>query len=247
MKSNLIPTLVVDKKGRYTTVYRKPVEVADKSSTFPSPSSVLSQRKQRTILLMVSQLFAMKHDEISEVAKNLSGYSPDFLDTVTEALDDENLTTAIARLIHDRKSEREVGEAIRFLPHMDMTGFTGSLSLIKTLHGYSSISGQTHYVGLPEADDYSRADKVVQSQCEAILRVSCAIRNCSPEWYEWMQTVDLGDGDATMIMNDERLIKLVLERHDAVSLIEETIFERESADYDVISGVLENALGEGSL
>lgn len=241
MSKPLIPTPVVDKNGRLTTVHKKAVEAGTGSVTIPAPTFAepsFLERQREIILWSVAGSLRMTAKKQEEVKKTISGYSDGFLPKLVEALEDEDRTSATAHLIFHGKDEREVGEMIRFLPSTDITGFTGSFALIKTLHGY--------YPGLPDAEDYSLASADVQSQCESLLHVTCAVRECSPEWFNWMRRVDVDD-DSTMILKDERLVALALERHDVCLKIVDVIYERESADFDIIGPALSGVLGEGNL
>lgn len=255
MNNNLVPTTVVDKNGRLTTVHRKPASPATSAHTIPSPvlSHVETQRESIVRLVVHSSKLA-NEKMVTKVIETVASFSPEHLPHVKAALEDENLVRGISHVIRWGGSERHVREAIRFLPHFGERRWIAGLGLVRSLHGFKKDSTEMRYSGLPLVDDYSAADEKTQLQCEALLKVTRAIDDCPyKDSHQWLTSVEIGDEYSkhhftqTAVIEDERLVRLTLERYEDVALIVDAIMSRKTADYDVIGPMMENALGEGNL
>lgn len=251
MASNLIPTTVMDKNGKQTTVYRRAEEQNNRAAVIPAPMSVSKARGERAaridgIIDEIAESVTISGDvERGYIRSTLEGYSPHFLIKVEDALQHIETVTIASTLIQSGESQSFVSEALTFMPQMEVVGFYESLRLVQSLH-------KDYYPGLRKVEDYGAADKHLQSQCLAILKVSLAMKRHSEDRNGDLRMVDVGTEqiDRAAIMADQRMIALVLENPDKVDLIVNAIKERRTGEFGIIHAVLNNealALSSGTL
>lgn len=249
MTQHLVPTAIVDKNGRLTTVHRRAASSVPKPSDFPSPVPRLAERsKQEIIPGIIDELNELKMIDAGDVeylTEKLDEYTLDFLVRAEAALQESpEMSSLVGLLIESGADEFHINEAIRFFPEMESRDFWDALRLIKTLHGY--------YPSLPEEDDYSKASPAVQSQCSALLKVTSAVRLSTRDERGTMRMISVGDKnfDRVAILNDERMIALVLDNPEQAERIIEIITDRGSAEFGMVHAVLHAeslALASGTL
>jgi hypothetical protein len=251
MTNNLIPTPVVDKNGRQTTVYRRAEETVSHATGIPAPmvaapvQDEVEKRINRIIDEIGESVSLADQEDREAIRSTLETYSPEFLIEVEEALQHLETVTIASLLIAAGESEPLVNEALTFMPEMEVVGFHESFRLVQSLH-------RDYYPGLPKVENYGAADDHLQSQCLAILKVSLAMKRHSDDRDGDLRMADVGrrNIDRAAIMADQRMIALVLERPNDVDLITDTIKERRTGEFGVIHAVLSNeaiALSSGTL
>lgn len=248
MAKNLIPTKVVDKNGRLTTVHKRGEEPTQVLSSIPAPivSPVIDSDNEARIARIIDEIGeSVSIESEDEVRWTLESYSPEFLVTVEAALQELETVTTAALLIQAGDPQHLVSEAITFLPQVKMLGFYEAVRVVQSLHG-------GFYPDLPKRDDYSIAEAQIQSQCVALLKVTLAMQQKTDDRNTSMRMVDVGESnfDRVAIMSDQRMIALVLERPQDADLIVDTITNRRTGDFGVIHAVLNSeaiALSGGTL
>lgn len=251
-KRAITPVRILDKNGKATTVYRRGSDPVDEPVTLPKPAfslpsaADLKESRTRRISEEVVSLMGTEGDpekEAENIYVRLQEHSAEFLKKIDRLLlaDDAVSDVAandVAILIKDGYSESSINEVLKYREVAGIFSFYQSMRLVLTLDA-------NNYPGLPECDDYSKADDTVQSQCNALLKVTGAICNHLGE-----SQVALRSLNNVPVIADSRLITLVLERHEDADVITSLIRDRKTADFDVIDGVLKSAsapLSNGTL
>lgn len=252
LKRALAPVRILDKNGKATTVYRRGSDTVDEPVTLPKPAFSLPSeadiKESRTRRISEEVIFLTgaegdSADEAERIYTSLQEYSTEFLKKVDRLLlvsDTANDVAAndAALLIKDGYSEGSINEVLKYREVAGIPGFYQSMRLVQTLDA-------KNYPGLPESDDYSKADDAVQSQCNALLKVTGAIWNHVGESRGALKNLN-----NVPVIADSRLVTLVLEHHEDADVITSLIRDRKTADFDVIDGVLNSAstpLSSGSL
>jgi hypothetical protein len=251
MTNNLIPTPVVDKNGKQTTVYRRADEIASRTTGIPAPMAVAPSQGEMDaridwIIDEIAESVSIAYEEErNSIRSTLEAYSPEFLIRVEDALQHIETVTVASTLISSGESQSLVSEALTFMPQMEVRGFYESLRLVQSLQ-------KDYYPGLRKVEDYGVADEHLQSQCLALLKVSLAMKRHSEDRSGDLRIVDVGreNLDRVPIMADQRMIALVLEHPAKADLIVDTIKERRTGDFGVLHAVINQeaiALASGTL
>ena len=250
MTNPLVPTPVVDKNGRLTTVYKRQEVSGRDGSVLPSPVvTELKRAKQDIISGIVEEMREMNlcwnDDEIESITHTLNGYAIASLLMVEDALQKDAESASLVGLLIQAEEEQEfVSEALLYMPQMGYKGFWDAARQVKTLHGY--------YPTLPPCDDYSKADEYVQQQCAALLKVTAAVDTMARDGNQTMKMTAVGNKnlDRVAILSDSRLIEYVIDHPQSADQIVALIADRGVSDYRVIHSVLHSesvALSSGML
>lgn len=249
MNNNLVPSPIVDKNGRYTTVYRRMDEPASTAVGIPAP--IVSGVSEREIEARVKRIM----DEVSEIVSffdevayeeaesTVRAYSPELLVRIEDAFQELETSTIAALLIQDGEDEAMVSEFIEYVP--DLNGID---NFFEAKRAVMSLRGD-FYPGLPESADYGSAESHVKEQCHALMKVTSALKTEEAGELR-LVTLSAEPNERAWIIADQRLISLVLERPQDVDLIVKTIKEKHTGDFGVMHAVLHAEslpLADGSL
>ena len=248
-KNNLIPTPIVDKNGRLTTVHKRQEVAGKENITLPSPVVTEPKRsKQDMISGIIEEMREMDlcwdGDETESATSTLGGYSTSSLLMVEDALQKDAESASLAGLlVNAGESQVLVSEALLYMPQMVYKVFWDAVRQVKTLHGF--------YPTLPPCDDYSKADEYVQQQCAALLKVTSAVDTMARDGNQTMKMTAVGNkSDRVAILSDSRLIEYVIDHPQSADQIVDLIEDRGVSDYRVIHAVLHSeslALSNGML
>lgn len=249
MNSELVPTPVVDKNGRLTTVHKHGTVAGRRAASFPAPHvpAVPLPSREDIISGIMDQIremdFIFSEYEAKEIRSYLEERTPEFLSKAGAVFRSPKSAVIAGKLIRGLETPTLINEAVLYMPQMEYRGFWETVHLIKTLHGY--------YPGLPKADDYSEVDQSVQDRCLALLKVTCAARHMGQtDKALKATTVGRNNRDRAYVLRDERLISLLLEQPQRADEIVRIIAERGTAEFGVIHAVLNAesvALSDGTL
>lgn len=249
-RNDLIPTPIVDKNGKQTTVHRRGGPSGGAAMTIPKPTmsdpnSAREELVKETALILASAANAPEFSLLS-VTRDLDCCSDGLVDRIAEVLstiDDEALKKKVAikislQIMRKPKGkqsgaahEEEMHEELYLYPFAPEAGPTMLQRIIVSVRHLPQFSGMT---SLRDASDEELKG------CRALARVmSTALeeRLIDPfsDYY---------------VFEDERVTDLVLEYPEHARLIAEVIHDRYTLDPVLLRDVVENeasALGSGIL
>ena len=231
MTQPLIPTPIVDRNGRRTTVYRKPASSSAavnlppvKSTVSQSPTQVDRSALIESIRYNVSQK-AARGRNMPELIPYLDNFDDDLLVRLKDYhTDDTHGYDRISRAILNRTVANELRELVHFSPliHHDARDATARM-LINSLREY--------VVQLPSAASYSKTEKPVREKAEALVRVLSAVAH--------VDGTSAFDGYGNTYPNRE-LIDLIVSSPEKAELMANVILGRKSTDVNMIREVLIN-------
>lgn len=232
-KSHLVPTPIVDKNGKPTTTYTKPSQTAAKKLAMPSP--VVPSLKDRQIDdIVVHVAGSMSLDEMSQyddIRQLLSDYPDILIKRIADAISEQKLPYITAALIGNKSRAATVEEALTFHRYMDTDSPDQAWCVMRGLH---------HYAQLPKVDDFSLTDEATQKQVIALIIATEIMDN---DWYFNsskglpLGMIDTPDGKIEII-NDPKIVDLLMERPERAAQIADIIVERKSTDIDLIVNIL---------
>lgn len=249
-RDDLIPTPIVDKNGKQTTVHRKLGKSGGAAVMFPTPtvsesSDARDALVRETALVLASAANAPEFS-LRSVTKDLDHCSDGLIEHVGEVLrsiEDEkamkNVAATIALQIMRRPKgkksgaahEEEMHEQMCLFPVIPNSGPETVLKIIRSVRRLPQFSGMGNLRDAGEDE---------MKKCKALARVmSSALRE---------QLID--PRSDSYLFEDERVTDLVLEYPDRSHLIADVIRARYTLDPVLLRDIVENeasALGSGTL
>lgn len=246
-KDHLTPTPIVDKNGKWTTVYRKLFGSKKKEATHvPAPSIAPTEpsfdRAPSIENLRLRAEAGLKEEgqihRMHQVMVEINKYPDDLLQRLNKAIDDDvpNMWM-IDRQIRAGLPHNEISESLYFLPRMKNPLYIAAQKHLRSLHAYKQ---------LPPSDDYSKESEGVRKQCLALMTVAKSAMYAVGEH----NVFDGSEERTPYVLKDERLTDLILEYTDRATEISNIVEDRETVDPDVIRSILSSdapALSEGML
>lgn len=269
-RPNLIPTTIVDRNGKTTTVHKK----THRGSTIPTIPSPMT-KDVRVKRAATAQLLARRVNELLELPVygapdqkkllNMLGktYSMRFTNELESLFaEDTDEAKGVASQIMKGKSEYQIGETRHFYRVMPERGYNTVLPLVESLR---------YYHGRKKIDDLRNTKPAINQQNIALIKVTDALNKLSkktmiqkaPDMYIVMGrsqqpahndtltfvTLDINQNPVMKIRNED-LYALVLERADDADEIVKIIEEYELTTAQPIRGILEGiipSLADGML
>lgn len=240
----LVPTPIVDKNGRQTTVHRRSGgPVSSSVSAIPAPSSPPTKTDRLTPYERRSLVDAIEKEarrasvsgrNVELVKHTMYGYPEELLTRISEVQSESGDTARMVNyLLMEGVTGNEVSEMIHFAPFMS--------SGIRLFVAQNFLRSLHHYPQLPPSDDYGKESEEVRSKAEAIIRVADAMFSYTG--------VLMFKGVGSMI-DEETLIDLAVSNPEKSQLLASAIKSRKTTEIGVLREVLEadNApLSEGVL
>jgi hypothetical protein len=249
-RSDLIPTSVVDKNGKQTTVYRRRERSGGVTVTFPTPTVVESRAAREalvreTAMVLVSAADAPEYSLIT-VTRDLDRCSDELIDHIAEVLNavhDAEVEKKVARKIGlqimrkpkdgdaGAAHEEELHEELYLYPFVPEAGPTMLRRIIESVRRLPQFSGMT---SLRDAS----GDEL--KNCRALARVMSAA----------LEERLLDPYSDYYVFEDERVTSLVLEYPEHARLIADVIHDRYTLDPVLLREMVESeasALGSGIL
>lgn len=238
---HLVPTTVVDKNGRRTTVHKK-VPGTSKMVSLPhvaAPSAAVSDKKRQRdrirALLDAWPDYAKDSLKGSNVRTLLMKCSTDSLERLEHTrVNDPGTFIKLGYMASDGCSEADISEAMYFFPEVRSSTYFIARRIMASLHEYRE---------LPCTQYLSSEDEDVRSQRAALIRVIEAL-------------IDGDHGEAfydrqpPFIIRDSKLVEFTIEHSDRSDLIAGLVRDRGATDVNVLAQLLESespALGTGLL
>lgn len=231
MNQPLVPTRIVDRNGKQTTVHRKAAQQSGSEWKPPAvavsvPTGLSAEEREQMITAIRYKASAsiLRGQNMVGLERHLSGFDDDLLKSIREC--QVNVPTGHARVngaIVDKCSSSEVREMIHFSPLVeDAHRYTALMMIIRSLR---------HYPQLPEATEYSSAEEPVRAKAEALVKVLCEVF--------WGRGKGAFTGDGSTYPDDE-LIDLVVSSPEKAELIANFIVDRETTDVNLIRELVAN-------
>lgn len=257
MSENLFPERIVNKNGVHTTVYRKPGGAASKKAPLFPPLALvprldmseesITEALSMKIRAACRQQYAGVNDvDQPTIIRTLQQYSPvtlkrlyDFLDSpeLDRAGSDASLT---AHAVAKGESEEFISDLINFRP------VQGKSTLIRSLRFYPQLQLPVDAIE-PDSETFRKATTLM-NMTDFIRQTHES--NYSPDQGEPpYDHYEVRGGPNFVTLNDERLVKLILEHPEKELRIREIIAAHHGTEYEVIVAALESgsALGNGTL
>ena len=252
MNQPLIPTPVVDKNGRLTTVHKRNDLGASSDISIPAPIVAIPEQPSKKKLVgkladRIDDILCLDDPEQKDyLVENLTEYDHDFL-VKLDGLGDSWLA---ATLVNDHEPAIMINETLAFVDGIKAYSTPDAIDLVRTLHSYPLLG---------KYRDYSLAPQEVQDQCVRLLRVADAMRCHSSDNLERglriLQDDELDDTrnpslDSSYLLSDERMIQGILDDPAFADRAITVIKERGTSHYDAIVAVLNHeqvALSDGVL
>lgn len=232
-RENLVPVSTVDRNGRATTVYRKPVTAGSSVSRLPAPGEPREDIR-RAFVKSLSQDFETGIMSAKKLRRALSGYQIDLLERLYLAnIKNEPGLGMVKMSIALGKPSETVSEHLHFFKRLYYLSYELASGRVESLH---------HYRQLPDSADYSMESDAVKEQCDALLDVT--------ETCTYFHLGVFRDGTPAFVLKDDRLVDLVVGHSDKVRIITDYIAERRNVHPEVIALLLEGdapAMGNGRL
>ena len=230
--SPLVPTPIVDKNGRQTTVHRRSADQSASAKTMPAPAVSPSKPSSDLSPYQRRQL-AEGIDSAARVASG-SGRSKELVQFVLYSYPDELLLRIeeiqrdkpegiklVNYLIMEGVGADEVSEMIHFSPLMEKgIKLFVAQNILRSLHNYPH---------LPSSKDYSKESPEVLAKAESIVRVKDAM-------FSFIGVrMFMGMGST---IEDESLITLAVDNADKSVLIAASMKARQTTDVELLREVL---------
>lgn len=241
-REHLIPTRTVDKNGRATTVYVKQSSTGSASplAVVPVPSTPVDRAVERTRMIndYAKKCYPGEHTEDlrENLANSMDVYSYDLLERLSYNELGDYPSLWVSYSVCNVLPENQINEQMEFFPYLQGgTYYSVANNLIQSLHGYPRHLNH---------EDFSKVDEKVKGQYRALLLVTDAISLGSFEGAFKKEK-------PTFILNDERLVELVINNSDKAEVIVDFIRQRSgSLDADLIADVINSvspSIGGGLL
>lgn len=243
--ANLIPTLVTDKNGKLTTVYRKP-QVSPVATSVPAPPVAAKKDTNEVRRAVTERIIELRDvqsggpfDHAAYIADEVQKYSERTLRNVELALlgNDYELAEAVAEQIGLAQTEFTVNTSIHFYWRSESDDYWKTVA---------EVSALLHYPFINQYDDLT-VDETIQQQCLALMKFTRLIDKLpySPH----LDYIDDQNYDARVI-NDESLVALIVNRPEDVERIAEIVIEYGTSNGPTINGIMAGelpAVAEGYL
>lgn len=242
-RENLVPTAIVDKNGRQTTVHKKAANTRTGTSLPRVGGSSVSEAKRRNGLVD-SVLSAWPYYDVSSAKGHnmlmvLRQCSMDSLERLESMrLENPQVLTMLGFLATDDDSEESLREAMYFYPHMGNLTFYFARNIMASLHEYRQ---------LPDSRDFSAESDEVRTQCKALISVTNGLINLTQSD---LSSSAFRPSQHHFVIDDDALVGFVLDHTDSADLIAGFLQERGVTDVEVLSQLLASespALGTGLL
>lgn len=240
-RGNLIPTTVVDKNGRRTTVHKKAPGTSKVASLPPvaALTSTVSEKERRNSLTETLLSAWPAYDSDSLKGSNARAFLRDCSMESLEGLEHTRVNhpgtfTKMGYMASDGYSEAEVREAMYFYPQMRGSSYFTARRIMASLHEYRE---------LPYTQDLSSEDEAVRAQCTALIRVIESLIDGDHE-------DAFHDRQPPFMIRDLGLVEFTVEHPDRADLIAGFVRDRGAADVNVLTELLESespSLGSGLL
>lgn len=257
MSGNLVPERIVNKNGVHTTVYRKPGNAASKKAPVLPPLTLIprldmsDEEITESLSMKIRTACREQYSGVNDVdqptiIRTLQRYSPVTVKRLYDFLDSPELDRAgsdastTAHSVAKGESEEFISDLINFRP------VQGKSSLIRSLRFYPQLHLPVDTIE-PDSETFRKAT--------TLMNMSDFIRqthesNYSPDQGEPPYENHKVPGAPNFsVLNDERLVNLILDHPDDELRIRGIIEDHHGTDYEVIAAALEtgSALGNGTL
>jgi hypothetical protein len=257
MNENLVPERIVNKNGVHTTVYRKPGGAASKKAhLFPplalvprldmSEENILEALSMKIRAACREQYGGVNDVDQPTIIRTLKQYTPATLKRLYDFLDSPELGRAgsdasvTAHAVANGESEIFISDSINFRP------VQGKSTLIRSLRFYPQFPLPVDAID-PDSETFRKAT-VLMNMTDFIRQTYES--NYSPDQGEPPYDVHMVSGSPNfVVLNDERVVNLILEHPEKELRIREIIADHHGTDYEVIAAALASgsALGNGTL
>lgn len=192
--------------------------------------SILAEQKARAARTMdISRVLNWG----SDIPDYVADYSDDIVSVLSDLQknDPQTYKTAKEKVGHTPTSEPELREFLYFASRIRINSYL----VIQRF-----IDGLRYYDAIPYYEDYSSAPHEVLRQCEALVTVAAGIS---------AHPVENGVSILTErnTISDSRLVQLLLDDPERADRIVQTLKERKTADFEVLSVSGEGVMGNGEL
>lgn len=246
-KNGLVPTTVIDKNGKRTTVHRRPSEQAS-AGTSKIPAPDIAQRPvDRGMALDVFhdavireyQLNPADFDDridLQSIMGIASRRSDEVLAVLHQALTNgsDHTTVMLDAVSSQQASDTVVSEVIAFAPCLR----TGAVML-------SAINGLREYgSAFPYMEDYTKATGRTREQVRGLLTVVSILGDEYPNGQEWeskgLPIEEITDNNHRWYarINNGPLLQYVLENPEHAERISEIILHRKTIDTTLIDSII---------
>lgn len=244
--SSFVPTIITDRNGRITTVYRKVDANASQPVYFPAPvisshDPALEDGIMKYVREKLNEYYPDHCErEVERISLQIPSYPAELLVDLEHTLrTHEASRRVITVMLQNNMDQPRIHEAAVFLPEV-WSGIPNE--------SYNHVMALEHYSELPRHENYALASEDVKQQCIALINVSIAldgvtdvIRDSPLTW----------QGDALIpVIEDTQLVRLVIENPDKAPMIAKFIEDRFSVDYEALTDLVQadsNALSRGFL
>jgi hypothetical protein len=180
------------------------------------------------------------------ILRTLNGYGTETLRRLNAFLLDPSWQrsgskpSVVGHAVGRGEDEEFISDSMNFLPEV------GKSSLIRSLRHYSQFRELPVEDIAPDSELYRQALAVMDTVDFIRYTYESNYQPGQPKPYEEMKVPGV---PSFQVLNDERVVDLIMERYEDTGRIKDIVAEHQSAEYDVIVSALDNgpALGDGTL
>jgi hypothetical protein len=249
--ANLIPTVITDRNGKVTTVHRRADASRAKAVSIPAP-----QVADEADPAVKDQIMGIVRSELMRVPSTLREemlmegmesklsyrYPAEVLTAIRDTMFSHPTSRKTLSLLLSKSFDKVIlHEAAVYLPEMWAGDEASAFNSVMALHDYEGRH-------LPLLANYALADSDARAKCIALINVTAALETCHTRMtgqpLRWRGTASIP------VINDDALVKLIVENPDKAPLITQFIEERLSADVGALTELLRSdssQLAEGAL
>lgn len=261
MTGNLIPEYRTDKNGRSVLRHVRSENHSGANTALSAAAPALPKNAsgvstETTDSLMIEQIMDVVQSEISatisrsndeklldRMRNQLSArYNTETLEAVHSAMQSHQPSRrTLSLLLKQAFDKATIHEAAVFLPEIWINDATSSLSAVMALHDYEGTF-------LPLSPNYAVANEDVKQKCVALVNVTAALLTCRDDMAE--QPLTLRGPASVPVIDDSKLVGLIVENPDKAPLITNFIQERLSVDHGALIEMISSGssqLAEGAL
>lgn len=234
MTSPLVPTPVVDRNGRLTTVHKRADQPVKNAATIPAPVAAVKAQPSKAKLVsaladaMDDVLYLDEPEQKDYLIENLEAHDADFLANLQREMGNGN-DFIPSTLVNDHETKEYINEVLRFADHTGQETFPETCALIRSLHLYPQ---------LPNYPDFSEAPEEVQEQCIALMKTANAVANFSSDAGKELETVAVPEREDVFVLRDDALVQAVLAAPENAERLITVIEEQRTGRFAVIDAYL---------
>lgn len=235
---NLVPTPVVDRNGRTTTVYRRQSVAATESSIPPAPQTPVREVDEEALSIIADMMDIDPDNAVYGVHHVLGFYRKAFVEELVALITQEDrvLASSMAALAINGENETFIRECNFFLPLLTERNHKHGVALVRSIRE-SSIDWSR---------DYSKASSGIKEQCLALMNTLDAVEEVIKDGsaqihYQVNRVGHHNKLEITPVLKNEALERAVTESPESAPEIIAVIRNYGTTDYQAIRAILDGA------